>query len=79
MQSRKHKRSVIQIYSIKTDCTEYVHYSLSEETKLLIPGVTVSLQTRNIRIWPTSAKHTGLQPVPDRYDLPNSVKEAHYH
>jgi len=55
---------------------EDFHYNRSEETKLLIPGVTVSLQTSNIRIWPTRAKHTDLQPVPDRCDLPNSVKRS---
>jgi hypothetical protein len=53
---------------------EDFYYNLSEETKLLIPGVTVSLQTRNIHIWISSTTRTGLQPVQDRCDLPNPVK-----
>jgi hypothetical protein len=30
------------------------HYNRSEEAKLFSPAVTAHLQTRNIRIWPTS-------------------------
>ena len=70
-------KEVSSVYTpLKIGCMENLHYNRSEETKLLIPGVTVSLQTSNIRIWPTRAKHTDLQPVPDRCDLPNSVKRS---
>jgi hypothetical protein len=47
---------------------------MSEEAKLLLPAVTIPLQTRNIQISPTRTEHTRVQPVLYRRNLPNSAK-----
>jgi hypothetical protein len=61
---------------LKIDTMEDLHWNMSEETKLLLPVLSAPLQTGKIRIWPTRTKHTGLQLVPDRCDLPNSAKRS---
>jgi hypothetical protein len=66
---------LFQVYSLIVDPEEGIYYSLSEETKLLLPGVRAPLRTGNIRMWSTSTKHTRLQPVLHLGDhFPNSAK-----
>ena len=65
---------VFQIYSLLIYHKEDIYYSLSEVGKLLLPGLRATLQTDSIRKWSTTPKHTRLQPVLHRCDLPNSAK-----
>jgi hypothetical protein len=65
---------LFQLYSLIINSKEYSYYNLSEEAKFLLPDVTTPLQTDNILKWSTSPKHTRVQPVLHRCDLPSSAK-----